>query len=465
MAADPPSGSAGGEHPKRVSLPVLVAASSDSDLHNAIGPPSAPLACWRFEDAHFAFDSAVINPSSRTEFGKFKTLFDKTNHPTLSLFGHADPVGDDDYNKTLSGRRAMSMYGIITRDVDLWEQLYTQPFSTDNWATNGALPLMRQETGEPDSTPRADLFRKYMDAVCQDAQGQPFTIEKTNFLGQGKDSGGKADYQGCSEFNPILLFSRSEHAELDKDHVERNRQNQPNRRVMIFMFPPGVSIDPAGWPCPRAKETSSGCRTHFWPDGDQRRAEGDERREYETDRRTFACAWYDALARRAPCEILRKKLTVRLFDCKHEAIPRARYRLSIGDIDQRTGDADDRGQLVEEDVLAPSEVHIEWDFPKDKNVTNANWTDDDSSYPFSLLLSLDVPTTEDRDEQNRKRLGNLGYNNEEMSHNIRAFQTAYDLTPVNGEMNEGDATENKLKEVHDQMLAKSELGANGGQSG
>jgi len=33
------------------------------------------------------------------------------DHPAcpLSVFGHADPVGSDDYNKALSGRRAMAV--------------------------------------------------------------------------------------------------------------------------------------------------------------------------------------------------------------------------------------------------------------------------------------------------------------------------------------------------------------------
>jgi hypothetical protein len=449
MAADTPSGnSAGGTNRPRVSLPIAVTPSTDGDLPNVIGPPSAPLACWRFEDAHFAFDSAVINPNSKPELGKFKTLWDQTGHAALSLFGHADPVGDDEYNKTLSGRRATAMYGLLTRNVDLWEELYTQPFSTDNWATNGALPLMRDTTGEPESTARKDLFLKYMDAVCQDSSGQPFTVDKTGFIAQGKDAGGKGDYQGCSEFNPILLFSNSEAQALDADHDERDRENQPNRRVMIFLFPPGLTVDPNSWFCPRAKEASAGCRAHFWPDGDTRRANTDVRRAYETDRRTFACAWYDALARRSPCEILRKTLKIRLLDWFGKPVANAHYQLTIGADEYRVDDADADGWLTAGDVMAPSQITVDWGLPENKELGLAGM-------PYQQSLFLDV-THAEQEEADERRLSNLGY---PMSLGlevcVKRFQEDYNISPVTGQLDD-EQTRPRLKQAHDEAVTRDE---------
>ena len=47
-------------------------------------------------------------------------------HPGSKLFicGHADPVWQDDFNKVLSGRRAESVFGLLLRDIPLWEDLY-----------------------------------------------------------------------------------------------------------------------------------------------------------------------------------------------------------------------------------------------------------------------------------------------------------------------------------------------------
>ena len=48
-----------------------------------------------------------------------------------------DPVGTDTYNKKLSGRRALAIYGMLIRDVDTWEKLYSSPYQGDNWGDRG----------------------------------------------------------------------------------------------------------------------------------------------------------------------------------------------------------------------------------------------------------------------------------------------------------------------------------------
>ncbi len=283
MAADPPGGIAA-QHRARRSLPVLVAPSLGAEK-NTLGIADVPLACWRMEAARFDFDSSVIRPDAEAELTLLAGMFDTTGGAALSVFGHADPVGDDEYNKALSGRRTKAVYGLLTRNTTMWNELA----NTEMWPQR-AYAMMQARTGKPPGTPRNELFQAYMDAICHRADGSPFVVEKSSFLGQGLDPGGKADYQGCSEFNPILRFSTSEEKELapQNRHAERDLRNAPNRRVLVFMFPAGLHAPAADWPCPRTSEGSSGCKAQFWPDGDHRRSAQERERTYEADRDTFA---------------------------------------------------------------------------------------------------------------------------------------------------------------------------------
>ncbi|HEY3838010.1 MAG TPA: hypothetical protein VGL72_15625, partial [Bryobacteraceae bacterium] len=131
------------------------------------------------------------------------------------------------------------------------------------------------------------------------------TLNQGDFLG-GTDPKGKADYQGCGEFNPMLLFSQEEEQEFqdpaNKD--QRDEENAPNRRVIGLLFRPGTKVDPSRWPCPRADEGTAGCRKRFWSDGDKRRntrLSGQER-QFDQTHDTFACRFYHRLMTGSPCE-------------------------------------------------------------------------------------------------------------------------------------------------------------------
>src|SRR5688500_8009527 len=97
--------------------------------HNTIKAGIIPIACWRIEDFRFAFDSSVVAPEITKELELLVQLVKghpptsksegKAGHP-LSVFGHADPTGNDDYNKQLSGRRATAIYALLTRNTNLW---------------------------------------------------------------------------------------------------------------------------------------------------------------------------------------------------------------------------------------------------------------------------------------------------------------------------------------------------------
>ena len=299
----------------------MLAAPATGSEFNTLTAGLIPVACWRVDDIRFAFDSSVVTPGTKTELVQLKAL--RAAHPgsPLSIFGHADPVGNDDYNKTLSGRRAIAIFGLLTRDTELWDELYRQPAGNDKWGTP-ALQMMLDEVNGPSSgaggtgsssadqaaeadknpAKRKQLFRDYMDKLC----GPGLALGKEDFLARGVDAKGKGDYQGCSEFNPVLIFSQRDQQRFEqaKDKSERNTANAPNRRVMALLFRKGTKVDPTRWPCPRALEGAAACRKRFWSDGESRRTRRlpDAERRFEQTADTFACRFYHRLTTGSPCE-------------------------------------------------------------------------------------------------------------------------------------------------------------------
>ncbi len=341
-------GGAAVTHPILPGDDALVAPQYNND-HNTVRAALIPLACWRVEDIRFDFDSSFLLPEVREEIPTLRDLREQHKlgdfYPPLAMFGHADPIGDDTYNKQLSGRRAVSVYGLMTRRADLWEDLFSQTgrvacaCSGDRWGvraiqkmlealnyapgnTEGAMDqatrdaIRRFQTDQnlspatgyaerqnaSDRATREKLFLAYMDFLCT----PEFRLERTHFLAQGADPNGKGDFQGCGEFNPLLLFSQQEEQELSQpaNRERRNRENAPNRRVMVFLFRPGTRVDPGVWPCPLAKEGIANCRKRFWSDGEQRRSrrEATARRRFEDTQDTFACRFYHRIATGSPCE-------------------------------------------------------------------------------------------------------------------------------------------------------------------
>ena len=324
-------GSIAGSHVVPPTEPILAAPSTDVDA-NTIRSPIIPVACWRIEDVRFEFGSSFIRPEARSELPKLSALIKQHPAAPLSVFGHADPISNDDFNKRLSGRRARAVYALLVRDTATWEEIYKD--SEERWGlksvqvmldalgrdpgtTSGsttpestaAIKAFQSATGldaDGDAGPltRAKLFAAYMDLVCVDEAGKPFTLQKTDFLARGADPKGKGDFQGCSEFNPVVMFSNAESKAFEPaaKHNERNVENAPNRRVMVLLFRPGTAVSPDRWPCPRATEGTAGCRKRFWSDASTRRQFQATRRKFEDTKDTFACRFYQRLTDQSPCE-------------------------------------------------------------------------------------------------------------------------------------------------------------------
>lgn len=283
---------------------LRVAPTDVASERNVVREPLRVVDSWRVEDAHFAFDSSAILPSMAGDLARLrKMLLAYPEHP-ITIFGHADTTGNDDYNKRLSGRRAVALYALLTRRPDLWDTLYTTALGRDDWKKLNVVDgvfrphLATEGKSLPAGTPRSAVFSAYMDLVCRDDAGRGFGLSARRFLGQGADPGGKADYQGCSEFNPIVMFSSEEQKRyaLAADKTERDREGAPNRRVTVFFLTPGTTVTPGKWPCPRASEGVASCVRRFWSDSAARRRPGPVRREYPRDLDTFACRFYQRLA-------------------------------------------------------------------------------------------------------------------------------------------------------------------------
>jgi hypothetical protein len=340
-----------GNHPAPDSFELLLAPST-ADESNAARLRLIPIACFRIDDVRFKFDSSFVLPDAKAEMNAFTDLRKKDPRvmgAPISVFGHADPsfqgnfeLGSstanpgDDYNKTLSGRRAIAIYGMLIRDPSFWNTLFSNHLGGDVWgedsirimldatdaaggggssggssqSSSGSAKNSRAHDVANDSGKRQQLFLKYMDLLC----GELKLDKSADFLARGAGSDQKGDVQGCSRFNPLLLFSSDDEARFkkafaDKDETvlrgERDPNNSHNRRVMILVFRKGSQILPAKWPCPTYKEGPAACKKRFFSDGDTRRStHTSSERKFDDTRDTFACRFYQRISDNTPCEAI-----------------------------------------------------------------------------------------------------------------------------------------------------------------
>jgi hypothetical protein len=203
-----------------------VAPTDGSDKFNTIRDPLVPVACWLLNDPAFAFDSSFVSANFKpeligtTETTGLQELIQSNPGCPGSLFGHCDPMGSDALNKTLGDRRVTAIYALLTRQVPLWEKLYSAPAVGDTWGTQAIQAILQSlvdGSGNPyysgtvdnqygpgttaavkafqtDSGLPADgvagagtrkvLFGAYMDWLCTaDGSTTPFKMQITDFLG------------------------------------------------------------------------------------------------------------------------------------------------------------------------------------------------------------------------------------------------------------------------------------------
>ena len=316
MAADNESkigheseGGMSAEHPMTALKELHVAPStSKKDTHTTARSEFQIVACWKAEDICFDFDEAFVRKEAEIQFKALRDLYEKlvkrfkrisyyqdSPRPPIAIFGHADPVGECPYNKTLSERRAKAVYGVLKRDVEVWAEVFAKKkhakYLQDRLNGLGYNP--GTVDGNVQKAETKSAIRKYIKDLCPD-----FVLQPSDFLG-----GGKQTFQGCSEFNPILIFSETEAKKFKKnpDKTDRNKENQPNRRVVAFLFEPKTKFDSGLWPCPTEPDIQ-GCKDRFYTNWQKRLSFQAKRKEYDRGDETFACRFYDRLAGMSPCE-------------------------------------------------------------------------------------------------------------------------------------------------------------------
>jgi outer membrane protein OmpA-like peptidoglycan-associated protein len=288
------------------------------------GKTPEPLAVWCLGSVHFGFGSSFIMPSVASELASLKKLKDQNTDAGYAVFGHADPVGEDDFNKTLSGRRANAVYCLLTHNADGWVQL-SKGVDGDKWSTKAhqtILSFLKNDTGAPfysgsingsddaatksaiesfqkfaklkpdgivGPQTKAKLYAVYMDKLSDVA------LKPEDFVGDPKDPKVQWACSGCSEFNPLLVFSKTDENSFKsaENQAERNSKNAPNRRATVFLFPSGTK-GPGNvtFPCPTWTDNSAKCKKQWFSDADKRRNPTDGERTWETAKDTFACQFY-----------------------------------------------------------------------------------------------------------------------------------------------------------------------------
>ncbi|MBM3752854.1 MAG: hypothetical protein FJW38_02595 [Acidobacteria bacterium] len=257
-----PGGYAAG-HPVPSSFPIFTAPSTRTEK-NVVRLPLVSTACWRLNDLRFDFDSSFVMPAAHGEFVALRKIIDAHPGSPMSVFGHSDPVGNLEYNKELSGRRAEAIYSLLTHDVARWEKFYKNSHGGDDWGLKQIQVMLDALAYDPGNTAgestkrskeaiqafqrannlnddgdagpltRAVLFQKYFEFLF------PRKVEKPEFLHKGIDPGGKGDFQGCGEFNPAMILSKDEAKKMSEE--ERNAENGVNRRVLILFLSPAPKI-------------------------------------------------------------------------------------------------------------------------------------------------------------------------------------------------------------------------------
>ena len=469
--------------------PELRVGSKTEDQLNNIVLRLVPIACFRVDDIRFGFDSSFLtsDPSQndiRKELQLLVDLLEANPDSPLSVFGHADPVGNDDYNKALSGRRATVIYALLiaSTEPDTAAKLWQGVAKTENWGSDQR-QQMQSLTELPDGTSDTDLFKAYMQKLVPPG----LKIAKENFLAQGKDSKGKGDYQGCSEFNPQLIFSQTKNDafEKDPDKTARDDANSINRRVIVLLFQKGSKVEPDVWPCPRATEGARDCRLRFFPNGDSRRSRRlpDQDRKFDDKQDTFACRFYQLKVTDSPCETAMTLVKIRLFDAQSRPLPFAPCVITETGQNPRavratgappspagtyagTAPGAFSGGNKEEGIVTlrvqnlPATANLRWSRPKATEGTSAPLPDpkDLDDFEFHMDVTVDIPDA-DPQAAARSRLKNLGYDTNPdkkkvvpgLGDPIEAFQRDYkpqfaDLN-VNGALDQ--PTIDDSKSAHD----------------
>ncbi len=376
-------------------------------------------------DVTFAFDKSFLHPKHATALkdmcAKIKDWLEKNSDGKLAVFGHADAVGKEDYNKALSERRAKSVFGFLMKDAEAWSDLDKE----EKWGLACIQDLLKHlghDPGESDGQDgpktqaavkefqtqkslsvdgvagpitRTGLYQAFMD----DCNG--LSLKKKNF----DDINGNPT-TGCSEFN---LVEKTEGA------------CEANRRVAVLLLKSNKNF-PISYPC--QKGDLEPCKGQIAKQGERRTA-------------GFGCKFYDGLVQEGT---LSKTITFSLgMTYTGESLSGRKYIFDCGGEKQEG--------VIAEDGKITVEIR--------KNSSEANLKVDPGSEGFSLEWKFTLTSIPSVEEPKglQIRLNNLGFfcgeADGEMGKRtrvaVRSFQQRYGLL-AHGESDE--ATRKKVSEVY-----------------
>lgn len=250
-----------------------------------VTPEPQLLECVSIPGITFAFDKSFIRPWIVDFIQPVEAALQRYPNAQVLIYGHTDRVGSPTYNKSLSDRRAKSVYAFITDDTTIWEELYGQ----ENWGLAVIQEILHDLGHDPG--PFDGLMGTRTQAAMDAFSGSPNTQNNRAFrerLFRAYMTGNhdvrvpperfcEPKYVGCGEYNPAVPPNEHELA-------NRAPGNEPNRRVVFFLF----DRPPRSAPC---QVGSTGpCQS--------------ECKKHPTERRNVLnqCAYYDRLAQECTSE-------------------------------------------------------------------------------------------------------------------------------------------------------------------
>ena len=83
---------------------------NDASIQHALDgdAPGVPVA-HDIQPVYFAFDSAAVRPAEDAKIGGIAELLQANSQYTLVIGGHCDERGSDEYNRSLSEKRALAV--------------------------------------------------------------------------------------------------------------------------------------------------------------------------------------------------------------------------------------------------------------------------------------------------------------------------------------------------------------------
>ena len=104
-------------------------------LNEGAGTPVA----HEIEPVYFAFDSAAVRPAEDAKIGGIAELLQANTQYTLVIGGHCDERGSDEYNRSLSEKRALAVKeSLLALAPDLELRIETVAYGEEKPAVLGA---------------------------------------------------------------------------------------------------------------------------------------------------------------------------------------------------------------------------------------------------------------------------------------------------------------------------------------